>query len=130
MTPDEQNALIARHTARDPEWRTWAYVPCEHWLRERDGDVILGRTLARDVCPMCRGTGRVPRDFAAHWPKLVEWAAQQEWYLAGATFEQSCCYRLGQAVLVFVEGRSTSAEVGENVRDIIAARLKEMDHAD
>jgi len=117
----DPNTRIASAMATDPKWREWAYVPCPC----NHADFKYG-----EVCDYCHGRNRLPRDFAAHWPKLVEWAAQQEWYLAGATFEQSCCYRLGQAVLVFVEGRSTSAEVGENVRDIIAARLEEIDDAD
>ena len=128
----DPNTRIAAAMEADPEWQKWATVPCEHWVEHSDlaTGAVLGEQRKPEDCQHCRGTGRIPRDFAAHWPKLVEWAAQQEWYLAGATFEQSCCYRLGQAVLVFVEGRSTSAEVGENVRDIIAARLKEIDDAD
>ena len=131
MPTETPNARIAAEMAQDPDWQRWAYVVCEHWLVEKDGDVILGRSLSRDVCPMCRGTALVPRDLAdgTNTLKLLRWAMAQPWWLEGeGGFGGIVNTEFDVAVAwdEFLADTIDDEEFAVRVRDIIAARLKEI----
>ena len=115
MTDEAKNALITKHMSADPDpqWEAWA------WVR---------RSPER--------YHRVPRDFAlpANTLKLVEWASGQEWYGDDVAFPMVSGKRVSIPVAchvrhylcVVARGRIDAPETALEVRDVIAAKLKEI----
>jgi len=129
----DPNTLIATAMATDPEWKEWATVPCEHWVEQTDSDTgaILGEQRKPEDCPHCRGTGRIPRDFAdgTNTLKLLRWAMAQPWWLEGeGGFGGIVNTEFDVAVAwdEFLADTIDDEEFAVRVRDIIAARLKEI----
>ncbi len=134
MTPSESNALIAKALSSDPdpkrgEWGRIA-VPCTV------AGCVSGQRLAWGewcVCSACAGTGRqrIPRDFAddENTLKLIQWASGQAWYDDVIEYDGTPG-QVGGHVRHYMErlvaGEIKAEEAARQVRDVMAAKLKEV----
>ena len=110
----DNNARIAEPMAEDPKWREWAFVACP---KSHGGSFNC-------PCHDCHGIGRIPRDFAdpENTRKLVEWGVSKQWWKDGYLD-----YEVSMMLLHFKAGSGHAAHVALRIRDMIAARLKEID---
>ena len=132
MIPTEQDALIAREMVKDPEWREWAYLLCGCTIDGWDGDGRPYRQEPDPECDDCHGTGRVPRDFAdpANTLRLAGWWGWRLTHAPWTDRDADVAGEIDDAMGLVASGFIVAAEGARRVRDIIAARLKELDDAD
>ncbi len=111
MTDQDPNALIAKAMSADPDpqWEVWA------WVR---------RSPER--------YHRIPRDFAlpANMPRLMEWASGQKWwtsYMEWEGYSGDVRLHIEQLFRFYGDPRFDAAATALQVRDIIAAKLKEIE---
>ena len=127
MTDQDKNTLIAKALSAGPDakWGQWAWLECFECVFN-----ILADWWR--VCPSCANTGRIPRDFAApeNTLLLVEWASGQEWYDSALEYDGTIG-QVGGHIRHYMDrlqiGLVDAPETARQVRDIIAARLKEIE---
>lgn len=113
------------------KWEKWATVKCP--------ECVHYPAYAAPLCPCCKGTGRIPRDFAdpANTLKLVQWAKAQPWWLAtkmSQPISESVAFRVAAELKALAlswpgipdDPAFKAPARAENIRDIIAERLEEI----
>ena len=114
--PTDPNALIARHMAKDTKWLCFAYTWCNR------------HTCWPDRCPpQCED--RTPREFAdpANTLRLAGWWGWRLTHAPWTDRDADVAGEIDDAMGLVAAGFIVAAEGARRVRDIIAARLKEID---